>query len=297
MMDRFLSLMIAAVVLAIAGIFAYFWWQQRQAVPVAATVLQPETEAPASPASTPAIVNEPAVIQYPIEAAGPVAPGAPPALKDSDKYFAEKLAGLVPPKELAAFFQLDGFARRAVATVDNLARPHAAPLLWPVNPTAGRFTTAEAGATSTSISPENSKRYTPLVRLIESVDAAKAVTLYAGAYPVFQQAYVELGYPRGYFNDRLVKVIDHLLATPTAPEAPPVVLTEVKGSVSADRPWVRYEFEDPTLESLSSGQKMLLRIGPDHQARLKIKLTEFRRQIVGTNVTQSMTQPASAPRP
>ena len=38
--------------------------------------------------------------------------------------------------------------------------------------------------------------------------------MYKQYYPLFQQAYVDLGYPEGYFNDRLVEVIDHLLATP-----------------------------------------------------------------------------------
>ena len=43
---------------------------------------------------------------------------------------------------------------------------------------------------------------------------ARAVALYARLYPLFQQAYEELGYPGRYFNDRLVEVIDDLLATP-----------------------------------------------------------------------------------
>ena len=149
------------------------------------------------------------------------------------------------------------------------------------------------GAASTTISAANSQRYTPLVRFIESVDTGKAVALYVSAYPLFQQAYEELGYPRRYFNDRLVTVIDHLLATPTASDGLGVNLTEVKGPIAATRPWVRYEFSDATLESLSSGQKMMLRAGPDNQARLKIKLQEIRRQITGAG----LTKPAGTAKP
>ena len=190
----------------------------------------------------------------------------------------------MPRNDVLKFLQLDKLAIRVVATVDNLARPHAAPALWPVNPTPGRFTTAETGAAPTTISAANNQRYTPLVRFIESVDSAKAVALYVNAYPLFQQAYEELGYPRRYFNDRLVAVIDHLLATPAASEGLGVKLTQVKGPIAPARPWVRYEFSDATLESLSSGQKMMLRAGPDNQARLKIKLREIRGQITGAVV-------------
>ncbi|MGS0756328.1 DUF3014 domain-containing protein [Roseateles sp. GG27B] len=42
------------------------------------------------------------------------------------------------------------------------------------------------------------------------------------------------------------------------------------------RPWVRYEFTDPALEALSSGQKMLLRTGPVNQRRLNAKMLEIR---------------------
>jgi len=37
------------------------------------------------------------------------------------------------------------------------------------------------------------------------VDAKKLVSVYVHLYPLFQQAYVGLGYPDGYFNDRLVQ--------------------------------------------------------------------------------------------
>ena len=49
---------------------------------------------------------------------------------------------------------------------------------------------------------------------MESVDTGRLAALYVRFYPLFQQAYRDLGYPNGYFNDRLVEVIDHLLVTP-----------------------------------------------------------------------------------
>ncbi len=284
-MNKFLSTMIVVLIVAIAAAGGLYWWQLRQLGPSGKNVSVPVATAPAPTASSAAPAAEPA-IQFPIDAAG-AEKAALPLLADSDKYLADAVGALLPRNDVLKFLQLDKFATRVVATVDNLARPHAAPMLWPVNPTPGRFTTLEAGAASATISAANSQRYTPLVRFIESVDTNKAVALYFGAYPLFQQAYEELGYPRRYFNDRLVAVVDHLLATPTAREGLAVKLTEVKGPIAAARPWVRYEFSDAALESLSSGQKMMLRAGPDNQSRLKLKLREIRGQIAGAGVTKA----------
>jgi len=40
--------------------------------------------------------------------------------------------------------------------------------------------------------------------LAEKVDAKAFMAVYTRFYPLLQQAYRELGYPKGYFNDRLV---------------------------------------------------------------------------------------------
>ena len=98
-------------------------------------------------------------------------------------------------------------------------------------------------------------------------------------YPLLQRAYEELGYPRRYFNDRLVEVIDVLLATPQVNEPVRLRLVEVKGPIASERPWVRYEYADPALESLTAGQKILLRMGPENARRLKAKLAELRGQL------------------
>jgi hypothetical protein len=199
------------------------------------------------------------------------APAEPATLTDS-------LTSLLGRKAVLSFMQTDDFPRRVVATVDNMGRNHAAPALWPVNPVPGRFTVRAKGD-AMIVDPDNAARYTPFVMLVESVDAKQAAALYVSHYAQFQRAYEDLGYPNRYFNDRLVEVIDELLATPTAEAMPEVVLTEVKGPVATARPWVRYEYADPKLESLTAGQKMLLRTGPVNQRRLKAKLTEFRKEL------------------
>ena len=48
----------------------------------------------------------------------------------------------------------------------------------------------------------------------------------------------------------------------------------------SERPWVRYEFADPALQSASAGQKILLRVGPVNQRRLKAQLRSLRAELV-----------------
>jgi hypothetical protein len=188
------------------------------------------------------------------------------------------LTDLLGRDATARFLQIDDFPRRVVATVDNLGRPHAPHLLWPVNPTPDRFTVDDSDGPV--IAADNADRYTPFVLLAESADARRMVDLYVRMYPTLQAAYEELGFPGRYFNDRVIAVIDLLLATPELDYPLQLQLTEVRGLIPSLRPWTRYEFADPALESLSSGQKMLLRVGLVNQRRLKGKLAEIRAEIV-----------------
>jgi hypothetical protein len=228
--------------------------------------------APPAPAQAPASAAEPA-IRYPIEAAASEPQATMPAL-DVQQALVELLGRPAVLKQL----QLGELPRRIVATVDNLGRSHAPAALWPVNPTPGRFLVEEHDGTR-SMSPANAARYAPLVAMVDRLDTEQAFELYVRMYPMLQQAYAEIGFPNRYFNDRLVEVIDQLLATPVPGERLEVRLTEVKGPIPSARPWVRYEFADPALEALKPGQKMLLRVGPAHERRLKAKLAEFRRAL------------------
>lgn len=219
---------------------------------------------PAAQAPAPKPAPEPA-IRYPIEEKPQEKPL--PALNQSDPTVKDALRGLWNEKTLAQYFNLDGFVRRIVATIDNLARPKAAQRLMPVKPVPGQFRVNAQGSEIT-VSPENAKRYASYIKPFESVDTARLVDVYVHFYPLLQQAYEELGYPNAYFNDRLIEVIDHLLA---APEMPP--------NAKLVQPKVLYQFADPDLERRSAGQKIMMRMGNENAGRVKAKLQEIRNEL------------------
>ena len=278
----YLRVIVAIGVVLLAAVA--FWWYRSP--PQQAPVEPPPVAAAPQPESTLAPLPEAIAPgpQYPVDELSP-ADATLPALGESDARVQSALTDLLGRSSVASFLQLDGFVRRVVATVDNLPREQAAARMWPVQVTPQRFTVDGRGEVE-QISADNSARYTPFVRFVDSVDSASAVALYVRLYPLFQKAYEELGYPGRYFNDRLVVVIDNLLQAPDP--APPVQvrLTQVKGSVPSTRPWVRYEFVDPALEALPAGQKMLVRMGSDNERRLKAKLVDLRQRLTAAPVAK-----------
>ena len=276
-------LFVASLACVVAAVAAWWFWLR----PVAAPVAQPPVAA-APPAAAPAASSPEAAAsgpQNPVDALAP-ADTALPALAESDPRVAELLAELLGREKVAAFLLTDGFVRRAVATVDNLARDQAPSRMWPVQPMPQRFIVDAEGNAPTTIAAANAARYSAFLEFAEAVPLEPAVALYARLYPLFQQAYEELGYPKRYFNDRLVAVLDHLLRAPEPKGPLRVKLMPVNTTVPNPRPWVRYEFVDPALEALSSGQKILVRMGPANEVRAKALIRELRGRVATSDVAR-----------
>ncbi len=263
------ALMAMVVLLIAAG--GFLWWRQaHRPAPVPPPTTAPP---PVAPPPAPPPPPEPA-IRNPVPAAA--APGGLPSLDQSDGYVKKALVDLVGRKPVSTFFRLDGAIGRFVATVNNLATDGATADLWPVNRTPGRFET-ETRDGATVPSAHNAERYAPFVRFADGIDTGRAVALYVRLYPLLQRAYENLGYPDAYLNDRVVAVIDNLLATPNV--SGPIRVKRVGPDAGAGGGAGLYLFEDPALEAATAGQKILLRMGTENRSKLIAKLTEIRAQI------------------
>lgn len=276
--------------MALAAALAAGWWlSQRSQVPVPAPVAvtapmpaeltAPPAEAPTVPATapepTPEIQPAPPLHPIPVEAPGAIAPEDAAALEQA-------VSDWLGRENSLKFIAQQGLAHHIVATVDNLPRSHAAPRLWPLHPVGGRMVIAHEGD-GMSIAPSNAARYDALVGFVQGIDPVQAVAVYRNVYPALQHAYENLGYPGQHFNDRLVQVIDHLLQTPAAkgPLAVKLVQVHIPGQAPAapQQPWLRYEYADPQLQTLSAGQRILLRIGPAHAQAVQSQLRALRREL------------------
>jgi hypothetical protein len=248
------------------------------------TRTRPPTQVEPEPQSaTQAEVTAGEGVQHPIEAVEPSSEQTGeepplPTLAASDAVVEPAVLDLVDREAALGLLGNGDYIRKVVATVDNLPGRRASARVWPVERTPGRFTVLEEGG-HTYLSPENYRRYDPFVRLATSADPDQLVALYVRYYPLFQQAFEELGYPERYFNDRLIDVIDHLLSTPDPGATVELVLPPQDPSVEVERPWVLYEYADPALQSLSAGQKILVRMGSDNAARIKSLLRALRSRL------------------
>ena len=277
------TIIVIVLVLLAAAFFGWRWYQQQQQPPETTPVAAaPNDGTPPPPAPAPAPQSQEP--RNPMDGIAVPDAGLTNAT-DTDTRVMKALVDLFGSKNVADFLQFDGIVRRFVATVDNLAREQAPASAWPVQQTKQRFITSGQGDRQV-IAANNAARYNPMVLFAESVDPAKAAKAYARLYPLFQQAYEELGYPGRYFNDRLVAVIDHLLQAPEPAGPVQVRLVEVKGDIPSQRPWVRYEYADPQLEAMSSGQKIMVRMGLENERKLKASMRAFREQIATGDVAK-----------
>ncbi len=249
-----------ATVVLLAGVAAGFYFWQK------APTTQPQMMQSAVPPPPPPVQVEPQT-HFPLPELAQEEAKPLPELKDSDADVWKALADLFGNASMKQYFHPQEIVRRIVVTIDNLPRKVVAARLLPNKPVPGNFRTSGSGD-DLVIAPDNSARYTPYVRLLEMADAKKLGAVYVRFYPLFQTAYQDLGYPNGYFNDRLVAVIDHMLGAP-----------EIEGPVALVQPHVLYKYKDPELEASSAGHKLMLRMGSENEERVKVKLREIRKVV------------------
>jgi len=187
-----------------------------------------------------------------------------PPLNESDEYFELELLGIFGTR-LEALLVDDLLIERTVGSIDNLARGRVPERIRPLGRLPGSFLVEPAGEDRFLLSPRNFERYDALVTMFEDASPREMVETYRRFYPLLNQAYRMLGYPDGHFNDRVIEVIDLLLATP-----------EPEDSVELVREHVLFAYADPDLEKLARGQKMLLRMGTENARRVKAVLSTLR---------------------
>ena len=191
-----------------------------------------------------------------------------PPLNASDPEVMSTLAELSGNQMLAQYLVKNHVISRFTATVDSLTSRQVAAEINPIRPAEGKFIASDEGD-RVIMSTENFSRYDGYISLLQTLDSAALVGLYQRYYPLLQQAWEENG-GEETFNTRLLEVIGHLQQAPDLPEQ--VVLV---------KPEAVYLFEDPQLEALSAGQKLLVRMGPANAAAIKQKLAEIATGITG----------------
>jgi hypothetical protein len=234
--------------------------------PLPRTEPEPDRSTPPPPS---AVSDEAEPSAVDAEPAQPVTPLPP--LTESDSRALEALSGLIGPEFVRQWIRPEFVIPRTVALINSLDGPAPAMRIRPL-----RTLDAEPAAAlpedsdDRSWTAEDVQRYDALVDTLDSVSPERAAATYARYYPLLQQAWEDLGEDEPHFNDRLIDIVDHLLAAPEV--AIPFAVTAYEG---------RLIFAEDALESRSWGQKALIRLGPEHADRVKTWLRAFRLALVG----------------
>ncbi len=220
-----------ALILALLGAWTY-WNFAGDAAPE-----PPAPVAPAPAATAPEPVTQEVV--------------ALPELTDSDGWLRDVVGQLSEHSQLMTWLLNDDLIRRLVATVDNLAegvspRSHVR-FLKP----GGKFQVTESGD-RLEIAAASYERYDTLVAVVTSLHVDGTAQVYRNVKPLLDEAYRELGYPDGDFDEVAARALARLLETP--------ILTDLE----VERFASSYKYADPRLEGLNEAQKHFLRLGPDN---------------------------------
>ena len=273
--------LIVLVLLVLAGGATYYFYNKKQAElvsiaeppPISETIELAQVEDPPPEVS----LEQPEVLQDegPVEEV--VEEDPLPELAASDEEAIQAAQALLGEAPARSYLVTEGLISKLVATIDALSGSELPGNIIPIQGPGGEMQATSDGVSET-VNPEtglpdplyifdpvNFQRYTPQVEVLEAIDTDELVQNYQYYYPLLQQSYRELGHPEGEFEDRLIEVIDELLAAP-----------EPTHPVQLIRPEAYYEFADPELEARPAGQKIMIRIGPGNAGRVKAKLEEIR---------------------
>lgn len=268
---------VVVVIVVLAGVAWWFSSQQQEPAPVA--IPEPITPAPVEPAPTPEPEPEPEPDPQPEPAPQPDVEPEPepepepevelPSLNDSDDFLSEQLEPLLEPQEMGLVVT-EELARKLVRAVMGVSENR---LVNQYRPVMSPLPNLEVEQTKAGPEPEfrlteaNYKRYDKHLALLDTIEPARLANLYNTVEPLLEEAYAEQGL-EGSFREVVLNSIDVFLATP-----------EVKGPLLLNRPAVMYKYQDPRLERLPEPQKLLLRMGPEHRAKVKGYLRELKAEL------------------
>jgi hypothetical protein len=241
---RSIGLWVAVVLILAAALVTLFVlvWQRKATPPPAAA----HTEAPPRPARP---------------LGGDAEPIALPPLNETDALVRELVQKVSSHPRLAAWLATEDLIRDFTIGVANVAQGQSASRqLTTVRPSAS-FQVIQRG-NDLAIDPRSYKRYDGIAAAAQSIDPAGIARVYATLKPRIEEAARELGDTS--FDRTLERAIVQLLSTPV-PDDP--ILVQTKG--------IGYEFKDQKLETLTNGQKHLLRTGPQNARAIKESLRKI----------------------
>lgn len=273
------GLFFGVALVALIAIGAWLLWPQggeEKTVVLPAPVAPPEPEALA----TPEVENleQTIEVEMALEEEVDDTPELPP-LNESDSSLKEKIASLSGGSSVLALLVDSELIRKTVRAVHGLSEGWVVKEYRPLHSPKGSLAVVETGALTENklkvytISSANYRRYEKYMSMLTRFSPESAAQVYVHFYPLFEQAYGELGLREGSFQEATKTAINRILAS-----------TVLSRNTTLVQPSVMYTFADPEMESLSSLDKLKLRLGAENEAELQAWVKRFLAQISETEL-------------
>jgi len=241
---RRLPIVLIAGVGLIAGAAGAWWWARDRVRPAPAAAVRTATDAPIDQAAT--------TVQL-------------PPLGQMDIFLRALLASLSASPELARWLATDDLIQQMAHAIDLVSRGESPARELTVLRLEGTFETRRSGRVVT-IDPAAYRRFDPIARAVASLDPAAVAVAYRTIQPRLDEAYRGLGRSDLTVDQAVSAALQVLIDTPIADD--PIRLAPGPGATLA--------YADPELQRLPAAQKQLMRMGPEHAARVKSTLSAIK---------------------
>lgn len=272
-----LTIGIVAAVLIVSGVGYYYYSADSEPLPEIEIIKDVPLPAPApkQPLVTqekitepePVIEQETLVVSEPKIVTSQQAKESLPILSQSDPYIEKEIIKLADGMNVSDLIRTPNLAQQAAVFVDNFAQGDLLSNNSPIKGPSQRFTAVDING-KTYLNPDSYHRYDMYANLLSSLDPDELVATYQQMYPLFEEAFTDLGYANMDFNERVKQAIQEVLDAPIIED--PIELSSVS---------VNYQFVDPKLENLPAAQKLIIRMGPDNAKKIKNVLRELENQL------------------
>lgn len=265
--------LIAAGVLVVILVVAFFWSGSDEEVPVISapvpvTSVQPTADEIAAADELENTQDEsdvfegtPEIQPLEIEMGQDIEPlpevVAPEPLDESDDAVKSALVSIASSPLIAKYLVDESLLQKFVINVNSIASQEMSRNHSLVVPPTEKFSVYQQ-ADRQWIDADSFKRYNPYIDALESMSTDDLIEIMNTYRATLEAKFAEISAPNTTFNSALLKAIDELLDTPIVP---------LPIEVYSDS--VMFKFKDDKLESLSAPQKQLIRTGPENTRRIK----------------------------
>jgi hypothetical protein len=241
--------------IAAAAVLGFVVWQRNKVTP-------PPTQAAQVPAPSAAAAPKPASPLVEAERF------ALPPLAESDAVVRQLVVKLSSHPKVLAWLATDRLIENFAVVALNVSEGKTPVAHLRALAPQARFSVLNANG-GVVIDPKTYRRYDEFAAAVSGLDSAGTARLYLTLKPRITDAYRELGFPEGDFDRVLESAIKPLVNTSPIETNAALLREKV----------LSYHFVDPTLESLTSAQKQLLRMGPENMRRVQDKLRDIATQL------------------